>query len=156
VGNKVINLYDILGNKIPTVGHFHGNYCGDNRVNGKDIPQTGIPPEKIGWPSPGEGPRPEDEADSCCMHHDKCFAQVAKEKLAPDETARRKKVCDTQLQVCWSKSLCADNVKVIDKLKIVMGIPVFIVAQPSCPNRNPEERKCCNGCIEFDLFRFEF
>jgi RHS repeat-associated protein len=153
VSNSPATKYDVLGN-VPTPNRWHGNYCGAEKVNGLDMPQTGLRPEDIGPQAPGV-PDPFDSADTCCMYHDRCMARVAMSEY-PTSNDRNldKKSCDAQLMVCWSKSLCASDVALVDKLKTVVGIPAFLVAHQAYAPASPDKpRHCCGGWV---LFRLAF
>ena len=152
-GNNPVCRVDVLG-KLPTVGNWHGNYCGDNRVNGLDSPQTGLAPREIGPPAAG-APDPSDTADSCCMKHDQCFAKVAMASYPTvNDRNLAKRECDSKLMLCWSASLCASDVKLINKLKTVVGLPAFVFAHPAYdpdPPGKSDSGRCCGGFVLFSL-----
>ena len=133
---------------IPNPDDVYGNYCGACRINGRFFDGDG----QQGWKSEeiGEGrryyyydgktgekkfgnaPWPIDEYDRCCMEHDRCLADVENMVASIDEKAKKTKICDAQLSLCWFKAYAGLNFSIEARVKATTAMPVMaVVAHPS-------------------------
>ena len=169
VSNSPPNKVDYLGREpdiegqevgeqegFPTTDDYFGRYCGAKRINGLLYPngQEGLTEDDIGGET---DPKASNDADECCRIHDRCLARAANMEIPEDCAFREKTTCDSDLIRCWTRALGAGNVTMINKLKIIVGIPAFFVAHPSVqePPENPDPTgECCGQGIT--LFRFTF